>query len=333
MAEARPFLSVIVTSYSKDRLPDVFDLLESLKAQTCRHIEVLFVGEREPELCVLVRAHAAQLGMANVITLFNDGEPGLSAARNVAVPKAKGGLIAFLDDDVVAFPEWAEAVVRAFAETDAVGVTGPALPLWDEPGMAWFPEELYWVASCTAWSAWDQVREVRNAWGMNMAFRQEAFNACGLFSTEHGFPKGSFEGGLGEDNEFSMRVRLRTGKPILYVPTAKVWHKVHRYRLRWSFIRKRAYGLGRSRRSLLRFRDAGNGAGDLLNPERDLLGRIMTRRIPKDLVGFLRTPSTAWRRLSVTFWALCFVALGYYSHLLPGRNAAVAPKGSKGGEV
>jgi len=329
VARQQPLLSTIITTFSESRLPDVFDLLASLKEQTYPHIEVLFVGERTPELCGRVREYADQRNMRNVAILFNDGDPGLSAARNVAIPEAKGELIAFLDDDVVAFPDWAEALVRAFAETDAIGVTGPALPLWENPSMAWFPEELYWIISCTAWSGWDRVREVRNAWGMNMAFRKEAFSVAGLFHSATGYHKGPFA----EDNEFSLRVRSKTGKRILYVPDATVWHKVHRYRLSLSFVRERAYWIGRSRRNLARFDAAAGGAGNLPMPERDLLGRIIARRIPSDLAGLVRTPSAALKRLSLTAWALIFVALGYYSHLLPGRNRAVAVKGSEGGKT
>jgi len=329
VGDARPFLSVIVTSYSEDRLPDLFDLLASVKDQTYPHIEMLFVAERTPELSERIREYAERLEMHNVTTLFNDGEPGLSAGRNVAIPRAKGEIIAFLDDDVVAFPDWAEAMVRTFAETDAIGLTGPALPLWEDPSMAWFPKELYWIISCTAWSGLGQLREVRNAWGMNMAFRREAFSIAGLFHNATGYHVGPFA----EDNEFSLRIRSETGKRILYVPDAKVWHRVHRYRLTWSFVRERAYWIGRSRRNLSRVYAAGNSGGDLLSPERDLLGRIITRRIPRDLAGLLRTPSLAWRRLSITFWALAFVALGYYSHILPGRNRVVALRGSKRGET
>jgi len=301
-------------------LPDLFDLLTSLKAQTYPHIEVLFVGERTPELCEGVREYTDRQGMANVIALFNDGQPGLSAARNVAIPEARGQLIAFLDDDVVAFPDWAEAMVRAFAETDAIGVTGPALPLWEDPGMAWFPEELYWIISCTAWSGWDQVREVRNAWGMNMAFRSEVFAVVGLFHEATGYHMGPFA----EDNEFSLRVRSETGKRILYVPGAKVSHRVHSYRLTSRFIRERAYWIGRSRRNLLRLYAETERAEGLPSPERQLLYRVLFRRIPADLAHVFDNPRTAWKRLSVTCWALLFVALGYYSHLLPGQNSSVA---------
>lgn len=317
MAEAGPLLSVIVTTYSRDRLGDVFDLLESLKAQTYPYIDVIFVGEREPDLCEQVREYAQQQGMPNVITLFNDGEPGLSAARNVAVREARGELIAFLDDDVVAFPDWAEAMVSAFQETDAIGLTGPALPLWEDPSMAWLPEELYWIISCTAWSGWDRVREVRNAWGMNMAFKMEAFKIAGLFHNDTGYHRGP----MAEDNEFSLRVRAQTGKRIVYIPSAKVWHRVHPYRLTWSFIRERAYWIGRSRRNLLRL--YATPSEDMLSAERVLARRILTHRIPKDLIGLFITPNTSWKRLTPTFWALLFVTIGYYYHLLPGRRSHI----------
>ena len=168
------------------------------------------------------------------------------------------------------------------------------------------------------------LEEVRNAWGMNMAFRREAFAAAGLFDEATGYHMGPFA----EDNEFSLRVRSETGRCILYVPGAKVSHKVHRYRLTAHFIRERAYWIGRSRRNLLRlYADTGTAEG-LPSPERQLLHRLLFRRIPADLAHVLDDPTMAWKRLSVTCWALLFVALGYYSHLLPGQDSSVALKGS-----
>jgi GT2 family glycosyltransferase len=316
VSETGPLLSVVVTTYTRERLSDVLGLLDSLKVQTYPHLEVLFVGEREPDLCREVNDYAIRNGMGNVKVLFNDGKPGLSTARNVAIPRARGELIALVDDDVVMVPEWAEEVVRAFQDASVIGVTGPALPLWGDPAMVWLPEELYWLVSCTAWSATDRVREVRNAWGMNMTFRRVAFEQCGLFDEFCGFPCGSYEGGLGEDNEFSFRVRMRTGGRILFTPGAVVLHRVRAYRFTWSFIRKRAFGLGRSRRKILLLYRGSRGE-DPLDPEHDLLLRILVRRIPQEILNLLSRPRTSLKRLAVICYVLVYALLGFYSHLSP----------------
>jgi hypothetical protein len=46
--------------------------------------------------------------------------------------------------------------------------------------------------------------------GGNFSFRKEAFELCGYFNTNYGFPKGTYEGSLGEDSEFSMRAKIMT---------------------------------------------------------------------------------------------------------------------------
>jgi len=325
MHRSNPLLSVVATTYSTDRLPDLFALLESLKLQTYPHLEIVFVGERSSDLPEAVSDYARSNGIPNVKVLFNSGIPGLSSARNLGIRHATGEIVAFLDDDVIAFPDWAYNTVVALAEDDVAGVTGPALPLWEDPCMSWFPKELYWVLSCTAWSGWDEIREVRNAWGMNCAFTRDVFEVVGTFETQTGYHLGLFA----EDNEFSLRVRLKTGKRILYVPHAKVWHRVHRHRLSWSFMRKRAYWIGRSRRHLLRVYAPRERPSVFLDQENELLQRIVSRQIPTEMAHVFSDPRKAIRRIAVTAWALLFVALGYYtpaeprlsslSHVDPGR--------------
>ena len=238
--------------------------------------------------------------------LLNEGEPGLSAARNLGVMNAKGDIIGFVDDDVVLFPDWAEEAVKSFDDDSVIGITGPALPLWEDPKMSWFPEEFYWIISCTAWFDCGEKREVRNAWGMNMAFKKEAFELCGLFQNEFGFHKGLFA----EDNEFSLRAKEKTGKRIVLCPEMKLWHRVHKYRLSFKFIKERAYWIGRSRRNLKRIYGS-DGDEDLLGAERQLLQRIFTKFFPEILKLLFKNPAIAWRKFSVAFGALFFVALGY----------------------
>ncbi len=303
-----PLLSVIATSHTLDRLSDIFDLMDSLKAQRYAPMETLFVAEGSRELYDRVASYIAERKIANGRALFNSGEPGLSAARNVGIEAAKGEILAFLDDDAIAFPDWAVEVVRACQPDTVIGLTGATLPLWDDGAMSWLPEEFYWLISCTGWTGWEDAREVRNAWGHNMAFQREAFRACGGFNNGHGFHRGAFA----EDNEFSLRARAATGKRIVFSPRARVWHKVHRYRLSWAWVAQRSYFIGRSRRMLQR----AAGAASPLGMERRLLRRILTRLLPWTLADLLRHPRLAGRRLALITVSLTFLALGYLSGVL-----------------
>ena len=306
---ARPLLSVIATCRSMERANDVFDLLDSLAAQRYRPLETIFVAEASRELYDCVAAYVSGRELSGARVLFNDGEPGLSAARNLGIEAATGEVIAFLDDDTVAFPDWAEEIVHACRGESVVGVTGATCPLWDDPFMAWLPPELYWLISCTGWTGWDETVEVRNAWGHNMAFRREAFRLCGLFDNRHGFHKGPFP----EDNEFSLRAKATTGKRIVFSPQARVWHKVHRYRLSLGWVAERSFYIGRSRRLLQRAYGESGQQKRPLEPELALLRRIFRRLLPRIIRTLPAHPAVASRQLLLTVASLGFLSLGYLS--------------------
>jgi glycosyltransferase involved in cell wall biosynthesis len=274
----KPLLSIIITSYTIGRLKDIFDLLDSIKSQTYKNIEVIFVAERSKELYEKVKDYGEKIGIPALKVLFNYGEPGLSQARNLGIKGAKGEIIAFVDDDAVPCPQWAEEMVKTYLkDTSAIGVTGSIYPLWVNGSVKWFPEEFDWILSCTRWFPYERLTEVRNVWGGNFSFRKETFELCGYFNTNYGFPKGTYEGSLGEDNEFSMRVRSMTKKCIVYNPNVRVHHKVHSYRLRWSFMVRRAFNMGRSRRMLKKYYGKKDSDENILSTEFLLLRKIFSK--------------------------------------------------------
>jgi glucosyl-dolichyl phosphate glucuronosyltransferase len=308
-----PFLSVVITTYTAERLNESYELLNSIKEQTYPHTETLFIVERSKDLMEKIRSYGVENNIPNLKVLLNDGEPGLSASRNVGIKQAGGDIIAFVDDDVLLNPDWAEKMVKSFTDDTIIGVTGPAIPLWEDVSIAWFPKEFYWVISCTAWDTEDRLKEVRNAWGMNMGFKREAFEKAGLFSNEFGFHKGP----MAEDNEFSLRIREKTGKKILYNPDVRLWHRVHKYRLSRKFIKERSYWIGYSRRMLKqRILTNKKDGCSVLSQEHQLLNRIITRLFPDLLKKLFTNPLVACRITRVTAIALTFVALGYYLPLM-----------------
>ncbi|MDP2949605.1 MAG: glycosyltransferase [Chloroflexota bacterium] len=313
-----PLLSVIVTSYRLDRLADIKELLDSLQTQTYTNLDVLFVGEGTRDLGREVAAYGRQRGLANLRVLFNDGPTGLAPARNLGIEHARGEIIAFLDDDAIALPDWAEETVKSFAADESViGLTGPALPRWEGEAMEWFPTEFYWIISCSAWFDAEGVRTVRNAWGMNMAFRREAFDHCSFderLGGNMGAADGSKLGLLGEDTLFSMRIRRETGRPIIYNPRVKVFHRVYAYRFKPRFVRRRAFWEGYTKAWLRKLhRQDGGLAADDLATEYRLLRRIALGFFPRVMVGFAREPRRSWRQLCLAIDALGHVALGYAS--------------------
>lgn len=314
MNVAKLAVSIIVTSYTMERFNDLIGLLDSIQAQSYHDFETIAVVERSTELRDKLKAYIEEKGYPNTRVLFSHGAWGLSQARNLGIKEAKGDIIAFIDDDALAFPDWLEEIVKAFSGDDSViSVTGSAFPSWENESMEWFPEEFYWIISCTGWFEGDRKREVRNAWGANMAFRKEAFSQDRIFGYSFGSIGGGKEGNLGltsDDTEFSLRLRKETGKRIMYVPGIRIWHRAYAFRLKPKYIRRLAYRHGYTKAVLRRYYGDSKGE-DVLTVEYGLLRRIMLRLLPRILVGFFTEPVISWKRMSVTSRVLFYTGLGY----------------------
>jgi len=313
-----PLLSIIITSYTMDRLNDIYELLDSVKAQTYPNIETILVAERSRELHDRIKDYTQEKNIPSPKVVFNDGEPGLSAARNLGIKHAEGEIIAFVDDDVLPFSDWAEEIVKTYQDSSVIGATGPILPLWKDEPMDWFPSQFDWILSCSSFSGITGKKVVRNVWGTNMSFAREAFDRGGLFLAKLGAKGGG--GGLGEqdfageETEFSIRLRRITGKSIIYNPNIRVYGKVYKYRATPRFIARRAFSEGYTKAMFNRIYRENTSGEKLLSVEYQLLGRIFTELFPDIFKRFFINPVIAWRKLSVTIIALSFVALGYFSY-------------------
>jgi GT2 family glycosyltransferase len=262
--------------------------------------------------------------MANVTSVFNDGPSGLSPARNLGVRHAGGDIIAFLDDDAIAFPDWAEQIVGAFAGDDErVAVTGPVYPAWEDESMSWFPEEFLWILSCTMPGRLtrDGPQKVRNVWGVNMSFRRDVFQHCRFSETFVGGNQGSTDssklGLLGDDTEFCLQLHARTGRPVVFSPAVRVFHKVYRHRLTSRFIHRRAFWEGYTKAVLAkRYGEGGQRQLDM-STEFALLRSILFRFVPRSLSLLVRKPELMGRRLLLAADVLFHVALGYTAACLP----------------
>ena len=234
-------VSVIISTYTRDRIEEVIRCIKSLKNQTLKPNEILFVLDPVEDLINFYKDKLPD----DVKIIKSDGF-GLSKARNKGVLKAKGEIIAFIDDDAWADRYWLERMTENYLDDEVYCVGGKIIPVFENGRPKWLPEELDWVVGCTYKGMPKVKSEIRNPIGANMSFRREAFEIAGLFKEEvgrHGKKLLS-----GEEAEFAMRLKkLKPDAKIIYDPSAVVYHRVPKSRARLRYALKRAYYEGYSK--------------------------------------------------------------------------------------
>jgi glucosyl-dolichyl phosphate glucuronosyltransferase len=272
---AVPGLSVVICAYTAERWDDIRAAVASLRAQTVPVQEVLLVIDHNADLLT-----AARQEFRDVVCLPNTGPRGLSGARNCGVAAATGDVVAFLDDDAAAEPDWAAGLLAPYSDGSVVGVGGKVLPAWAAPRPRWFPGEFLWIVGCSYTGLPTEQAEIRNPIGANMSFRRSVFEAVGSFDPTMG-RLGKDAAGC-EETEFSIRARS-TGR-ILYDPAAVVRHTVTPDRVTRRYFRRRCRAEGRSKALVSRL----SGTDAALETERRYVRETLPRGIGRGLLEALR---------------------------------------------
>jgi glycosyltransferase involved in cell wall biosynthesis len=174
--------------------------------------------------------------------------PGLDHARNRGIREARGGVVAFVDDDARPEPVWLEALREAFRDPRVAAVTGLVLPVEIET-RAQRLFETYGGGMSRGTRARDLRRDSLRprdliavqgvGVGTNMAFRREVFTAVGEF--DPALDAGTPARGAGDLDMFN-RV-LEAGLTLRYEPRMVVRH-LHRRDM--AALRAQMYDNGRS---------------------------------------------------------------------------------------
>lgn len=252
-------VSVVICAYTEERWDDLVAAVESVKNQTVPAREIIVVVDHNPALLERVRrAHIAE------ITVIPNGEaPGLSGARNTGIAATTAAIVAFLDDDAVATPDWIRRLGEAYDTLGVIGVGGGIEPLWEEGRPAWFPQEFDWVVGCTYRGMPEDPAVVRNLIGANMSIRREIFERVGGFHNGVGQTNGNML--RCDDTEFCIRIGQSLPNGVFrYIPEARVLHRVPRGRAQWSYFCNRCYTEGLAKAQVTRL----VGARDGLSAER-----------------------------------------------------------------
>lgn len=204
--------------------------VRSILEGSYEHCEVIVVNNR-PATSKLRETLARDFPDDPRVRYHEEARPGLSAARNSGASVARGDVIAFTDDDVVADRNWLASIAAIFEDRSVDCVTGMILPLKLETDAQWLLERFagfakgFEVTRFTLEQSSDDplfpFAAGRFGSGANISLRRESFAKLGGFDPVLG--TGTKARG-GEDLDAFIRLMMEGGT-LVYEPASIVWHE------------------------------------------------------------------------------------------------------------
>jgi glycosyltransferase involved in cell wall biosynthesis len=114
--EAKSASIIIPTFNGASRIGNCLDSL--VKQTTGRDVEILVVDDGSTDNTAnVVRSYSS-------VRIISQANAGPASARNRGAIEARGDILLFTDDDCVPMPDWLEAMLESFQDTEVVGAKG-----------------------------------------------------------------------------------------------------------------------------------------------------------------------------------------------------------------
>ncbi len=204
MPSGEQMLSVIIPSYNSEQT--IAQCLASLHRQTYSGpYEIILVDSSDDATPRLVTASYPSV---TLISLKEKTDPG--TARNRGIAAAHGDILAFIDADCIAAPDWLEKI--AAAHRAPYGAVGGSIHNAAGGGSL-----IAWAGYITEFREFlpeQPQREVFHIPTCNISYKKALFDRCGYFPGEY-YPQ--------EDLVFHYRAREK-GETMLFDPSIHIYH-------------------------------------------------------------------------------------------------------------
>lgn len=259
----KPLVSVIIPHLNQQAALEA--CLHSLYAQTV---------ERTFEIIVVDNGSASSLTpmvARNPNVLFlSELQPGPGMARNRGIKASTGEILAFIDADCLAHPDWLKAALNALECVPDRTILGGDVQIWRDSN-----------GGVTALEAYESVFAYR----FQLYIEKHGFSGTGnlVVRRREFFKIGPFRGiDVAEDIDWGQRARA-AGYSFLYVPEMIVFHPARRSLeelfVKWDRHIQHALNTGRSGRSMWRINWVLRAFAILASPLADWTKVLTSNRV------------------------------------------------------
>lgn len=239
----KPQISAIICTHNRPTyLGAAIDSLLTQDFAECFEILVVDNGSREGRIRSLVEERLPHPHLHYIW----EATIGLSVARNTGAKAAQGKILAYLDDDAIASPQWLRVLYAAYQGNEKLAIAGGKVtllwaeelhpPHWLSPGLA---------ANLGAYDLGDADLYINapglTPRGLNYSIRRTFLEQIGGFNINLGRVGNKL---LSNEELHATELALKRGWQVAYLPEALVAHRVAPERIRKAWFLERGWWQG-----------------------------------------------------------------------------------------
>ncbi|CAD5982387.1 Glycosyltransferase AglG [Planktothrix tepida] len=238
---SQPLISAIICTHNREQYLGL--AIDSLLQQDFPEFEVIVVDNASTDGTRQVVE--ARLPHAKLRYIY---EPitGLSVARNTGAKIAQSPILAYLDDDAIATPQWLRVLYSAYENHPKLAIAGGKVTLiWPEgiTSPLWLSDNL--AGNLGVYNLGEQWVDIKNPGltprGLNYSIRRSFLEKIGGFDIN----LGRVGKRLLSNEELQMtELALQDGWQVAYIPEALVAHHVAPERVNRSWFMERGWWQG-----------------------------------------------------------------------------------------
>lgn len=236
-----PQISAIICTHNRDHYLGA--AIDSLLQQEFENYEVIVVdnasSDRTREVTEARLPHPKLRYVYEAVT-------GLSVARNRGATEAKSPILAYLDDDAVATPQWLSILDQAYQQEEKLAIAGGKVTLLWPEGIhppKWLSEGL--AGNLGAYDLGQEIVSITKPGltprGLNYSLRRSFLDQIGGFDPNLGRVGKRL---LSNEELHMTELALKKGWKVAYLPEALVAHNVAPERVNRSWFMERGWWQG-----------------------------------------------------------------------------------------